>query len=93
MLGPMREVLNRLARDPYPMVDAEHRVYFRDVYDHMVRLHDVSESLRDLITGALDTYLSMSANRTNDIMKALTVVTVVFASLYYSDWPSSYHAK
>ncbi len=83
MLGPMREVVNRLARDPYPMVREAHRVYFRDVYDHLVRLHDISESLRDLVSGALDTYLSVSANRTNDIMKALTVVTVMFLPLTF----------
>lgn len=83
MIGPMREVLNRLARDPYPMVHEAHRVYFRDIYDHLVRLHDVSESLRDLVAGALDTYLSVSANRTNEIMKALTVVTVMFLPLSF----------
>ncbi len=83
MIGPMREVLNRLARDPYPMVREQHRVYFRDVYDHLVRLHDISESLRDLVAGALDTYLSVSANRTNEIMKALTVVTVMFLPLTF----------
>ncbi|HEY2155457.1 MAG TPA: magnesium transporter CorA family protein [Isosphaeraceae bacterium] len=83
MIAPMREVLNRLARDPYSTIREPHRVYFRDVYDHLVRLHDVSESLRDLIAGALDTYLSVSANRTNDIMKALTVVTVMFLPLTF----------
>ncbi len=83
MIGPMREVLNRLARDPYSTVRDEQRVYFRDVYDHLVRLHDISESLRDLIGGALDTYLSVSANRTNEIMKALTVVTVMFLPLTF----------
>ncbi len=83
MIVPMREVLNRLARDAYQVVREPHRVYFRDVYDHLVRLHDISESLRDLIAGALDTYLSVSANRTNEIMKALTVVTVMFLPLTF----------
>jgi magnesium transporter len=82
-IAPMREVVNRLARDTYTVVREPHRVYFRDVYDHLVRLHDVSESLRDLIAGALDTYLSVSSNRTNDIMKALTVVTVMFLPLTF----------
>ena len=59
IFGPQREVLNRLARDPYKPIQAEHRVYFRDVYDHVVRIHDISESLRDLIAGTLDTYLSV----------------------------------
>ena len=71
MLSPQREVLNRLARDPYQPVQAKHRVYFRDLYDHVVRIHDISESLRDLIGGAVDTYLSVVSNRTNEIMKVL----------------------
>ena len=80
---PMREVLNRLARDPYVQIQTEHRIYFRDVYDHLVRIHDIIESLRDLIAGALDTYLSVVSNRTNDIMKALTVVNVMFLPLTF----------
>ena len=80
---PMREVLNRLARDPYDQIPPEHRIYFRDVYDHLVRVHDIVESLRDLIAGALDTYLSVVSNRTNDIMKALTVVNVMFLPLTF----------
>ena len=80
---PMREVLNRLARDPYAQVDADQRIYFRDVYDHLVRIHDIIESLRDLIAGALDTYLSVVSNRTNEIMKTLTVVNVMFLPLTF----------
>ena len=79
----MREVLNRLARDPYAQIQAEHRIYFRDVYDHLVRIHDIVESLRDLIAGALDTYLSVVSNRTNDIMKALTIVNVMFLPMTF----------
>lgn len=75
--SPQRDVLNRLARDPFRVVKEEHRIYFRDVYDHVVRIHDISESLRDLIAGTLDTYLSVMSNRTNEIMKALTMVTVM----------------
>jgi magnesium transporter len=76
-LAPQREVLNRLARDPYAPIREEHRVYFRDLYDHVVRIHDISESLRDLIAGTLETYLSVISNRTNEIMKTLTMVTVM----------------
>jgi magnesium transporter len=82
-LGPQREVLNKLARDPYQAVQAEHRVYFRDLYDHVVRTHDISESLRDLIAGTLETYLSVVSNRTNDIMKTLTMVTVMFLPMSF----------
>jgi magnesium transporter len=80
---PQREVANRLSRDDYPQVGARDRVYFRDVYDSLVRLHDLTEAIRDLVTGAIDTYLSVSANRTNDIMKTLTIVTVLFLPLNF----------
>lgn len=77
IIGPQREVLNKLARDQYPQIGPRDRVYFRDVYDNLVRLHGISETLRDLISGALDTYLSAISNRTNDVMKTLTIVTVM----------------
>ena len=83
MVIPVREVLNRLARDEYSAIHRDCRIYFRDVYDHLVRLHDILESLRDLISGAIDTYLSVVSNRTNDIMKALTVVNVMFLPLTF----------
>jgi magnesium transporter len=82
-LAPQREVLNRLARDPYKPVQPKHRVYFRDLYDHVVRIHDISEGLRDLISGTLETYLSVVSNRTNDIMKTLTIVTVMFMPMTF----------
>lgn len=81
--GPQRDVLNKLARDPYSVVQEKHRVYFRDVYDHIVRIHDISEGLRDLIAGTLDTYLSVISNRTNEVMKTLTVVTVMFLPMSF----------
>lgn len=83
IIGPQREVLNRLARDEYPFVDPKDRVYFRDVYDHLVRLADLNESLRDLIGGTLDTYLSVIANRQNEVMKALTITSVLFLPISF----------
>lgn len=83
IIGPQREVLNRLARDDYAMIDAKDRVYYRDVYDHLVRLADINESLRDLISGSLDTYLSVTSNRTNEIMKVLTIISALFMPLAF----------
>jgi len=82
-LSPQREVLNKLARDDYAVVDARDRVYFRDVYDHLVRLYDINEGLRDLIGGALDTYLSVINNHMNDVMKTLTVITTLFMPISF----------
>jgi magnesium transporter len=83
VIGPQREVINKLARDDFAVIDAKDRVYFRDVYDHMIRLYDLMESLRDLVTGALETYLSVVNNRMNDIMKTLTVITTLFMPLTF----------
>jgi magnesium transporter len=83
VLSPLREVLNKLARDEYAVIDPRDRVYFRDVYDHLVRLHDISESLRDLVGGVLDTYLSVINNRMNDIMKTLTLITTLFMPISF----------
>jgi magnesium transporter len=83
ILAPQREVLNKLARGDYAVVEADHRVFFRDIYDHLVRLHEVNESLRDLVGSALDTYLSVVNNRMNEVMKVLTVITTLFMPLSF----------
>ncbi len=81
--GPQREVLNKLARDEYEVIDPSERVFFRDIYDHLVRIHDLNESMRDLISGALETYLSVINNRMNEIMKTLTIITTLFMPLTF----------
>ncbi len=83
ILLPQREVLNKMARDEYQVIDRKDRIFFRDIYDHLVRLHDVNESLRDLVGGALDTYLSVINNRMNEVMKTLTIITTLFMPLTF----------
>jgi magnesium transporter len=83
ILLPQREVMNKLARDDYDVIDPKDRIFFRDIYDHLVRLHDLNESLRDLVSGALDTYLSVINNRMNDVMKTLTIITTLFMPLAF----------
>lgn len=83
ILLPQREVLNKLARDSYRVIDPKDRIFFRDIYDHLVRLHDLNESLRDLVGGAQDMYLSVVNNRMNEIMKTLTIITVLFMPLTF----------
>jgi magnesium transporter len=78
ILTPQREVLSKLARDDYEVVDPKDRIFFRDVYDHLVRLHDINESMRDLVGSALETYLSVINNRMNEVMKTLTIITTLF---------------
>lgn len=83
VLAPQREVINRLARDDYAVIDPRDRIYFRDVYDHLVRLYDINESMRDQVGGALDTYLSVINNKMNDIMKTLTIITTLFMPISF----------
>ncbi len=83
ILLPQREVLNKMARDEYQVIDRKDRIFFRDIYDHLVRLHDINESLRDLVGGAMDTYLSVINNRLNDVMKTLTLITTLFMPISF----------
>jgi len=83
ILLPQRELLNKLARDDYRVIDPKDRVFFRDIYDHLVRLHDLNETLRDLVSGALDSYLSVVNNRLNEVMKTLTLITTVFMPITF----------
>jgi magnesium transporter len=83
IIAPQREVLNKLARDDYAVIDAEDRVWFRDVYDHLVRMHDINESMRDLMSGALETYLSVVNNRLNEVVKTLTIITTLFMPISF----------
>jgi magnesium transporter len=83
ILLPQREVLNKLARDDFAIIDRKDRVFFRDIYDHLVRMHDLNETMRDLVSGALDMYLSSINNRMNEVMKTLTVITTLFMPLSF----------
>jgi len=83
IIAPQREVLNKLARDDFEVVDERDRIFFRDIYDHLVRLHDLNESMRDLVGGVLDTYLSVVNNRMNDVMKTLTGITTLFMPISF----------
>ena len=69
----MREVVNHLLR----IAPTDRFVYLRDVYDHLVRIIDFIETYRDLVSGSLDIYLSSVANRTNEIVKVLTIYGTV----------------
>jgi magnesium transporter len=83
VIGPQREIMNRLSRDDFELIAPKHRIYFRDIYDHLVRIQDLSESVRDIVSGTLDIYLSATSNRLNEVMKALTIVSTIFLPLSF----------
>jgi magnesium transporter len=78
---PQRDIMNRLSRGEFALVDAATSIYYRDVYDHLVRIEYLVEALRDLADGALQTYLSAVSNRLNEVMKVLTAAATLFLPL------------
>lgn len=79
--APMREIFNQLTNRDLALVDEEEILYFRDVYDHLIRLTDELDTYRELVSGTLDVYLSTVNNNLSLIMKRLTGVTVVLAGI------------
>ena len=71
--GGMREVVNAIMRREKGLIGDDLDPYFRDIYDHLLRTVELIEADRDLLTGSLDIYLSAVANRTNEVMKVLTI--------------------
>lgn len=80
-VSSQRELLNMMIRDDTELIQQDMRIYFRDVYDHAVRAMDMVETYRDLLTGGLDIYLTQMANRTNDIVKGLTILATIMLPL------------
>ena len=66
-----------------PGLQLDERDYFRDIYDHLIRISDLIDSYRDLLSGATDLYLSTVSNRQNDVMKQLTVIATIFLPLSF----------
>jgi len=80
-VSPAREILNQLTNRDLALIAPEHVVYFRDIYDHLIRVTDELDNYRELVAGTLDVYLSTVNNNLSAIMKRLTGVTVILAGI------------
>jgi magnesium transporter len=103
-LWPEREVFNALANRPTTLLTPDEQRYFRDVYDHVLRINDTLEQYRDLLTSVLDASLTQISNRLGMVTKGLTVVATIsvpfvvvsgmwgmnFANIPLSDWPHGF---
>ena len=78
-----REVLKRLSHGEFEQIPDKALPFFRDVYDHFIRVADLADSYRELLSGALDAYLSVVSNRMNEVMKALTLVATIMLPLTF----------
>lgn len=83
VLGPQRDVVGALAKRDHPLVAERTAPYFRDVYDHLIRTHEGVDAARDRLANAMDAYLSIASNRTNEIMKRLTLMSAIFLPLTF----------
>lgn len=76
-LGPQREVFNVLSNRPTPLLAPDSQVYFRDIYDHNLRINESLETYRDLLGSTLDSYLTQVSNRLGNITKGLSVIATI----------------
>lgn len=81
--GKQMDVIHRMSRGEFALIPVEMRPFYRDVYDHLVRVVDLAENYRDLISGSLEAYLSVVSNRLNEIMKVLTIFSAIMLPLTF----------
>lgn len=82
-ISPQRDVVNALISRDFPAIKAETVFYFRDIYDHLMRIYDDIDFSRDQITGQMDIYLSQVSNNLNAVMKRLTVFASIFMPITF----------
>jgi magnesium transporter len=80
---PLREAIVRLERGGYSLIQESTQIYLRDVYDHTIQVIDTIETFREMLSGMLDIYLSSLSNKTNEVMKILTIIATIFMPLTF----------
>jgi magnesium transporter len=83
VIWPERDLINTMLHDESGLVSKQVKVFLRDAYDHAVRIMDLIESYRDIAAGLLELYLSAVGQRTNEIMRVLTVISAIFIPLTF----------
>jgi magnesium transporter len=85
IVAPQRDMLNALLSDrvDLPGMNKKSEPYFRDLYDNMIRINDLVDSHRDLVSSTMDSYVAQLANRQNDVMKQLTIMATIFLPLTF----------
>jgi len=80
---PLQEATNSLSRSECPFLHEPTKVFFRDVYDHVVQIVDMIETMREMVSASLEIYLSSVSFRLNAVMRVLTVITTIFMLLSF----------
>ncbi len=80
---PVREMISSLQRVESPLVSGNIKLYIRDVYDHAIQSIDTAETCREMLSSLRDTYMSSISNRTNEVMRVLTIIATIFIPLTF----------
>jgi len=80
---PLREIISALQRTESTLVNKSTAIYTRDLYDHTIQVIDNIESLRDMVSGMLDIYMSSISNKMNEVMKVLTIIATIFIPITF----------
>jgi magnesium transporter len=80
-MSGQRDIVGMLAKRNFPFISAKAEAYFRDIYDHMIRINEMIENTREVLSNALEINLTITSNRLNEIMKVLTVIATIMMPL------------
>lgn len=83
VLWPMRNTISSISKNEYDIIDGNTIYYFRDIYDHIIQIIDINETYREIASSMLEIYLSSIGNKTNDVMKVLTIYSTIFIPLTF----------
>lgn len=83
VLWPMRNTISSISKNEYDIINGNTIYYFRDIYDHIIQIIDINETYREIASSMLEIYLSSIGNRTNDVMKVLTIYSTIFIPLTF----------
>lgn len=80
-IGPQADIISSIARGDFELISQGNVIYFRNIYDNLVRLNDIIGASRDVIAGAMEAYTSLISNRLNEVMKTLTIIATIMMPL------------
>jgi magnesium transporter len=80
-IGPQKEIVLMLTQKSFPFISEQSSAYYRDIYDHIIRINESIDDYREILSNTLEVHLSMVSNRMNEVMKALTIVATVMLPL------------
>ncbi len=83
IMAPQRELIARFCRRDYPFVHPQMAIYYKDIHDHLTRIHSMIETFRELLTSVMEAHLFLLSRKMNDVMKVLTIIATIFMPMTF----------